>query len=131
MTREGQHARCLAAGVLDNRAVGEPQDNRVRIIGRGKERPFLRRDREDLTLAVGNPGENTHQLAPVILAFFDTQGHAVGKGSELADLYRSAQRARSQVVFKALVGKAADRLDEENQRNIDRHEHNGDRVGHA
>src|SRR5690606_14314871 len=93
--RKAQHARVLLGVVLHDRAVEQPQDNGVAVLFARQELPLARGNRQYLALAVGDAGENSKQSPAVILARIDAQCHAILESGELADLDRSAERARA------------------------------------
>src|SRR5690606_29156602 len=117
--REAQHARGLARDVLHDRAVGQPEDDRVAVLAVGEEAPLARRDRRRLSLAVGYPGTDPEQALAVVLAAFDPERDAVLDLRELADLDRRAERARAQLEVELLVGVAGQRLPVADDREVD------------
>ncbi len=99
---EGQHARHGEIGrLVDQRAVGQAEDDRVGIVGR-QELARLRRHRIGRAL-VAVAYEDAVQLAPAVMALFDAQRHAVAEMGELADLDRRPQRTRAQLEAQLLV----------------------------
>jgi hypothetical protein len=85
---ETEHTRggAFAAGILHDRAFCQPQNDRIRAVSGGQKAALARRDRQNLPLAVGNPGEDALQAAAFVFARIDPQGHAVLQGREFPDL---------------------------------------------
>ena len=90
---EAQHARRAIAGrVVHKPALGQPQDDRVGIVGR-EERALVRRDRQRPAGIAFNPDEYVVQAAAFVVAPLDPQRHALAEVAELADLDRARPSA--------------------------------------
>ena len=100
---EGQDARHRELRrFMDQHALGQPQDDRVGIVG-GQELPARRRGRDALAVLVFAAHENTAEAPPLVEAFLDPQRHAVAQFGEFADLDRGAERARPQFELQAFI----------------------------
>src|SRR3546814_20324360 len=71
--------------------------------------------------------EDAAQGSALVKAFLDAQRHAVAQIGKFADLDRRAERARAQFELQPFIGIASDRLDEADDREIERRERN--RIG--
>src|SRR3546814_1998118 len=66
--------------------------------------------------------EDAAQGSAIVKAFLDAQRHAVAQIGKFADLDRRAERARAQFELQPFIGIARDRLDEADDREIERRE---------
>src|SRR3546814_1678448 len=99
---------CEFGRFVDQYALGQPQDDRVRIVGR-QELSLRRGCRHRLSVVVLATHEDAAQASPVVIAFLDPQRHPAAELGELADLDRRAERARAQLELQPLIGIARDR----------------------
>ena len=109
--REGQHARRAEPRlVVNERAVRQPQNDDVLVVSR-EELAVFGGDRERFAAALPRHDENPGQIAPLVGAFVDPQGHVLAQPVELADLDRRTQRARTEFEPQLLIGETRDWLD--------------------
>ena len=131
VTVEGQRPRsCELRAVLDEAALGQPEQDLVGVIGR--EEAALLGGRGD-----GHAGrvrvldEDAVELRALVPAAVDTQRQMLAEAVELADLDRRPERARLQVELQPLVAIVGVRLEVADDEQIDDRERDRIGIGHA
>ena len=111
-------------------ALAQAQDERVGIIG-GEKRAAIGGHRERPSVAALRTHEHAVQVPALVVAAFDAQRHVLAEVGEFADLYRSAERAGTKLETEPFIFVARIRLDEADDREIQKHQPDGIIIRHA